>query len=215
MIKILNIYAGLGGNINLLDESEYDITNVELDPKIAAVLQRRKPNQKVLVTDARQYLLAHYSEFDFVWSSPPCQANTRMIRSGRNRKATYPDLTCYEQHLFLKHNFKGLYCIENVIPYYEPLMKAQKIGRHLFWANFEIKPFVVPEFKNFINRQNLEAKKQLQKWLGIYYEENIYYGDNHCATQILRNCVHPETGLHIMNCAMNKTVYKKQAELFS
>ena len=26
--------------------------------------------------------------------------------------------------------FKGKYCVENVIPYYEPLIPAQKRGRH-------------------------------------------------------------------------------------
>ena len=32
-----------------------------------------------------------------------------------------------------------------------------------------------------------------------YYEKNIYYEGNHCPTQILRNCVHPEVGLHVFN----------------
>ena len=105
----------------------------------------------------------------------------------------------YEEILFLKHNFKGDWVVENVIPYYKPFMEPKKLGRHLFWANFQIYNFKAPEFKDFINRQNLTAKKELQEWLGIHYEENIYYESNHCPTQILRNCVHPDVGLHVFN----------------
>lgn len=32
----------------------------------------------------------------------------------------------YEEILLLKHNFKGKYVVENVIPYYEPLIPALK-----------------------------------------------------------------------------------------
>lgn len=195
---MLNLYAGLGGNRKHWQGVE--VTAVELDPKIAAVYSRLYPGDKLVIGDAHQYLLGHFSEFDFVWSSPPCQSHSRMIRSGRNRKPTYVDLSLYEEIMLLTHDFKGKWVVENVIPYYEPLIKpTSRLGRHLFWSNFQISQFDVPEFKNFINRQNLEAKKELQNWLGIHYEENIYYGNNHCPTQILRNCVHPDLGLHVFN----------------
>ena len=42
----------------------------------------------------------------------------------------------YEEIIFLQTFFKGKYCIENVIPYYEPLIPAQKRDRHLYWTNF-------------------------------------------------------------------------------
>lgn len=159
----------------------------------------------MVIADAHQYLLDHHNKFDFIWSSPPCQGNTKMIRSGRNRKPRYPDLRLYEEIIFLKMNYSGRWVVENVIPYYEPLLKPTvKLGRHLFWSNFSISDFTVPEFKNFINRQNLEAKKDLQNWLGIHYDENIYYEKNHCPTQILRNCVHPDVGEHIFNCSKQK-----------
>ncbi len=198
-MKYLNLYAGLGGNRKLWKDCQ--VTAVERDPKIAEVYQRLNPNDTVIIADARQYLLDNYQEFDRIWSSPKCQANTRMIRSGRNRKPLYPDLRCYEQIIFLKHNFKGDWVVENVKPYYEPLIKPQYIGRHAFWSNLNIKPMVnEPKFKNFINRQNLSDKQDLMDWLGIQYEENIYYEGNHCPTQILRNCVHPLVGEHVFNC---------------
>ena len=124
-----------------------------------------------------------------------------MIRSGRNRKPRYPDLKLYEEILFLQHNFRGLWVVENVVPYYKPLIDGFKIGRHYFWASFKLVDFQVPEFKNMMNRQNLAAKEALMDWIGIRYDKNIYYEGNHCPTQVLRNCVHPELGLHVLNCS--------------
>jgi DNA (cytosine-5)-methyltransferase 1 len=196
-MKVLNLYAGLGGNRKLWVDCE--VTAVEKDSKIAAVYQRLNPKDQVIIGDAKKYLLDHFSEFDFIWSSPPCQSHSKMIRSGRNRKPRYPDMGIYEEILFLKHNFNGDWVVENVKPYYEPFLNPKAIGRHLIWSNFSVADFEAPEFKNFINRQNLSAKKDLQDWLGIHYNENIYYESNHCPTQILRNCVHPDMGLHIFN----------------
>ena len=47
-------------------------------------------------------------------------------------------MTLYEEILFLKHHFKGKWVVENVKPYYEPLIKPQILERHCFWSNFEI-----------------------------------------------------------------------------
>lgn len=201
-IKYLNLCAGLGGNIFLLDESKYDITNVELDPKIAAQLQLLKPNQKVIVADAHQYLLDHYMDYDFVWTSRPCQKHSKMVKFTRHKKACYIDGQLMEEIIFLKHFFNGKYVVENVVPYYEPYPGYKKIGRHLFWSNFDIQDFELPEQpKNFINLATTESKKIMMDWLGIQYDKNIYYGKNHCPVQILRNCVHPLIGLNIIEQA--------------
>ncbi len=202
-IKYLNLYAGLGGNRKLLKNVQ--VTAIERDPKIAAVYKELYPDDEVVVCDAREYLLANYQNFDWIWTSPKCQANTKMIRSGRNRKPLYPDLRCYEQAIFLKHNFDGNWVVENVKPYYEPLIEPQYVGRHAFWSNLDIQPMEnEPKFKNFINRQNLSDKQDLMDWLGIHYEKNIYYEGNHCPTQILRNCVHPLVGEHVFNSVPQK-----------
>lgn len=199
MLKVLNLFAGLGGNRKLWNDVE--VTAVELDEKIAAVYQESNPGDCVVIADANQYLLEHYQEFDFIFSSPPCQSNSKMIRGGRNRKPRFADLSLYQHVLFLQYNFKGKWCVENVVPYYEPLIKpTAKIGRHLLWSNYEIGEMEdVPAFKGFIGRQNLNNKKELMDWLGIHYEQNIYYENNHCPTQILRNCLHPKVGEHILN----------------
>lgn len=196
-MKKLILYAGLGGESELWDDN---CIHVESDPKIAAALQKRKPNRIVIVGDAIEYLLNHFKDFDFIWLSPPYQSNTRMIRSGKNRKPRLPDLTLYELKIFLDYNFKGKYVIENVIPYYKPVIEPTiKIGRHLFWSNFKISQFELKQFKNFIMLGTVKDSEQLKQWLGIHYEGNIYYNGNHDPCQILRNCVHPKLGLHIYN----------------
>jgi len=195
--RVLNLYAGLGGNRKLWDNVE--VTAVEMNPKISAVYRRLNPDDFVIDGDAHQYLLDHFQEFDFIWSSPPCQSHSRMVKFTRHSKKGYPDFRLYEEIIFLKNFFKGRWVVENVIPYYDPLIQpSQKIDRHLYWSNFEISDFTVGTVPNFINRCNLEGKKAMMDWLGIHYDENIYYGKNHCPSQILRNCVHPKIGLHIM-----------------
>lgn len=196
-MKILNLYAGLGGNRK--HWSNCQVTAVEFNQEIANVYKSLYPDDVVIVGDAHQYLLDHYSEFDFIWYSPPCQSHSRMIRSGRNRKPRYPDMRLYEEIVFLQNDFKGFFVVENVKPYYKALIEYQSIGRHVFWANFEIPLMDEPKFKNFINRQNVSDKQDLMNWLGIHYEKNIYYDGNHCPTQVLRNCVHPLVGKHIMD----------------
>ena len=140
-MKVLNLYACLGGNRLLWDNCE--VTAVELDPELARLYQERFPNDKVIVTDAHQYLRENYEGFDFIWASPPCPTHSKLQLAWKNMKRRnfdmpYPDLKLYEEVIFLQHYFNGKYCVENVIPFYEPLISAKKRGRHLYWTNFNL-----------------------------------------------------------------------------
>lgn len=141
-LKILNLYASLGGNRYKWDEvTDIEVTAVEWDEKLAELYQERFPNDKVIVADAHQYLLEHFKEYDFIWSSPPCPSHSRVRVTQKNRENfifKYPDMKLYEEIIFLETFFKGNYVVENVIPYYEPLISAQKRGRHLYWTNFNL-----------------------------------------------------------------------------
>lgn len=106
----------------------------------------------------------------------------------------------YEEIIFLKHNFKGKWVVENVEPYYEPLIKPYYSGRHCFWSNFYVIDLNIRTPKPLTDMN----KKELMDWLGIYMDKNIYIKPNHCERQILRNCVNPKLGLHVFNCAFKE-----------
>lgn len=197
-MKILNLYAGLGGNRK--HWQGHEVTAVELDPKIAAVYRRLYPEDTVIEADAHQYLLEHYLEYDFIWTSPPCQTHSRMMKATRHAVVRYSDMSLYQEILLLQHFFKGSYVVENVKPYYKPLIQPQQIGRHCFWSNVNLSGVAdVKRPSGFITQSTLEGKQALMDWLGIHYEETIYYGSNHCPCQILRNCVHPALGEAILD----------------
>lgn len=200
-MKILNLYAGVGGNRKFW---RGDVTAVERDPKIAAVYASLYPDDEVIVGDAHEYLLANFEDFDFIWTSPPCQSHSRFTRSGRNRTPRYPDMKLYEEILLLQHNHQGRWVVENVEPYYEPLIPPMRAGRHCIWANFTIglveEP---PAFGDFMNSTNMKARQNLMDWLGIHFDDVVYVDGNHCPAQVLRNCVHPDVGRQIFDAMVH------------
>lgn len=202
--KVLNLHAGVGGNSHLWESCE--VTAVEINEKIAAIYQKLNPTHTVIVGDAYEYLRLNFENFDFIWASPPCQKHSKMMKATRHKVADYPDFRLYEVIYFLKYFFKGKWVVENVVPYYYdclPLKESAKIGRHLFWANFPIVAEEVKQPKGFITKSNLKGKQEMQDWLGLHFEETVYYGKNHCPVQILRNCVHPKLGFQIFNNYLN------------
>ena len=200
-MRILNLYAGIGGNRKLWNDCE--VTAVEIDPKIAKIYQENFPDDSLVIGDAHDYLEKHFQEFDFIWSSPPCQSHSKMDGANYRNAPRYANMALYEEIILLETYFQGLYVVENVVPYYGALLPATKIGRHLFWTNFEFDAEDVPRPKDFINTNRVAQKQGLMDWLGIHYQGNIYYNGNHCPLQILRNCVHPKLGIQILNQARN------------
>ena len=202
-MNVLNLYAGLGGNRK--NWEGVNVTAVEMEESIAAVYGNQHPNDKVVIGDAHQYLLDHAHEFDFVWSSPPCQTHSRMMKATRHKTPRYTDMSLYQEILFLDHFFKGRWVVENVKPYYKPLIRPTAIlGRHYFWSNFFIPQFNLETPKNFIQGDSPVALQGLKDWLGIQYQENIYYKDNHSPAQVLRNCVHPAMGEHVFKASQRR-----------
>ena len=213
-MKILNLYACLGGNRYKWNEvkSDIEVTAVELDPELAKLYQERFPNDTVIVADAHQYLLDHYKDFDFIWSSPPCPTHSRARFARRNTTTSvYPDMKLYEEILFLKHYFNGKYVVENVIPYYEPLIPAKKRGRHLYWTNFNL-PNNLNERKSSI----MEGKDEVSKWC-LFHEFDFYkYKGKQRTDKIARNLVDYEAGKTIFQTVLG--IYKNdnanQTKLF-
>jgi len=75
-MKILNLYAGIGGNRKLWGD-DHEITAVEYNKSIAEVYINNFPGDNVIVSDAHEYLLDHYDEYDLIWASPPCQSHSK------------------------------------------------------------------------------------------------------------------------------------------
>ena len=206
-MRILNLYACLGGNRYKWDEvADIDVTAVELDPELARLYQERFPNDKVIVADAHQYLLDHYKEFDFIWTSPPYPTHSRVRHSQKNRESTkdvYPDMKLYEEIIFLDNHFEGKYVVENVIPYYEPLISAKKRGRHLYWTNFNL-PNNLNERKANIGSGSDEVRKLCEFHNYDFYQ----YKGKQRKDKIARNLVDYEAGKTILETVVG--IIRKQ-----
>jgi DNA (cytosine-5)-methyltransferase 1 len=207
-LKVCNAYAGIGGNRKLWEDVE--VTAIEMNPDIAAIYQDFFPDDKVIVGDAHQYLLEHFKEFDFIWSSPPCPThsvcNNFLHAQGVIR---YPDMQLWQEIIFLMNFFKGQYVVENVKTYYKPLVDAQEHDRHYFWANFFISEFKIKRDFNIANGRATtrmtpeEDFKSLSNFHGIDLDKY----NTKDKRKMLRNCVHPELGNHILDCARSKSLF--------
>jgi len=222
-MKILNLYACLGGNRYKWDEVaqeagiEIKVTAVELDPEAARLYQERFPNDKVIVADAHQYLLDHFKEFDFIWSSPPCPSHSRArywnsSNYDTKTEAIYPDMMLYQEILFLQHYYKGKWLVENVIPYYEPLIPAQKKGRHLYWTNFLL-PGDLRDRRFAIS----SAKQELEGLCEFHDYDFTKYKGTQRVDKMARNLVDYEAGKTIFETILGiiRKSNVNQTELFS
>jgi len=196
-MKILNLYAGIGGNRKLWGD-EHEVWSIENDIDIAEVYQKLYPQDTILCDDAHDYLLQHFKEFDFIWSSPPCpthgQYRYNVGVKAKGYAPVFPDMKLYEEIIFLQHYYDGLWIVENVKPYYKPLIEpTATLQRHLFWSNF---PIADKKFE----AKGLGTKNKISD-----YADSNDISDSNIKNkrQVLRNCVEPELGLYIMQL-MNK-----------
>lgn len=194
-IKVLNLYAGIGGNRKLWEN--VDVTAVEIDQSIADEYQRHFPNDNVIVSDAHDFLLRYYKEFDFIWSSPPCPTHSDIRRAGAihgQYEVKYPDMKLYEEIIFLRHFCRCKWVVENVKPYYNPLIRPFEVHRHYFWSNF------------IITKEKIHSPRKHNDVIGT----STVYGFNISKTtiadkrKVLRNMVDPQLGLHVFNCAFKE-----------
>ena len=202
-MKILNLYCGIGGNRRLWGD-KHEITAVEFDEKIAEKYQELYPNDKVIVADAHEYLLKHYTEFEdgFVWSSPPCQTHSKAnYFINYITESRYPKMELWQEIIFLKTFCKGKFCVENVKAYYEHFIHPTAvIGRHYLWANFKIPPIEQPKG---------EVGTMMKQYAGTHKHA-------HSKPLTERNMVNANLGLHILERAQGiiKSNVIKQGSLF-
>jgi DNA (cytosine-5)-methyltransferase 1 len=211
-VKILNLYACLGGNRYKWGD-DHDITAVEWDEELARLYQERFPNDTVVVGDAHQYLLDHYKEFDFIWSSPPCPTHSRFnISMKTKRKMKYPDMALYQEIIFLQYYYDGKYVVENVIPFYDLLIEGSKRNRHIYWTNFNL-PNILSERKN----PDLGRTKNVVDALSKFHDYDFRkYKGKQSIQKVARNLVDYEAGKTILDTVMGIRTKQNinQTELF-
>lgn len=201
-MKILNLYAGIGGNRKLWTPKgdEHEITAIEYKQDIADIYKDLYPNDTIIVGDAHEYLLKHYKEFDFIWSSPPCPSHSDIRRcgvAGGRYDAVYPEMGLYQEIILLQKFSRGLFIVENVKPYYDPLIKPTVImHRHCFWSNFHIGKIEMNDDRRHSDINGGSTVYGFQ--LGEYKAKN--------KRKILRNMVNPALGMHVLNEAMGVKV---------
>jgi len=204
--KILNLYSGIGGNRKLWNNEIFEITAVEYDKATANVYSEYFPNDIMVIGDAHEYLLKNYMNFDFIWSSPPCPSHSDIRRCGVHAgqyEALYPNMELYQEIILLQnfHKSHTKFVIENVVPYYQPLIiPSKKLHRHLYWANFPIGNF---EVSNSRKHSDITGH-------GEVYGFNIKNSEISDKRKALRNMVDPDLGLYILNCALG--IQQKQNE---
>lgn len=211
-MKILNLYACLGGNRYKWGD-DHDITAVEWDDELARLYQERFPNDTVVVGDAHQYLLDHYKEYDFIWSSPPCPTHSRFnISMKTKRKMKYPDMALYQEIIFLQYYYDGKYVVENVIPFYDLLIQGYKRNRHIYWTNFNL-PSILSERKN----PDLGRTKNVVDALSKFHDYDFRkYKGKQSIQKVARNLVDYEAGKTILDTVMGIRTKQNinQTELF-
>ena len=89
----------------------------------------------------------------------------------------------------------------NVIAYYPPLIKPFEMANHWFWSNF-----FIGKYNGSGTRKHFATRKELEESKGFNLDK--YKGID--KLKIIRNCVEPETGLHILN----ESIIDYQKELF-
>lgn len=200
-MKILNAYCGIGGNRRLWGD-EHEVTAVEHKPEIAQIYQDFFPNDKVIIEDAHQYLLDHYKEFDFIWSSPPCPTHSRfnfLSNEQEGKTIKYPDMALYQEIIFLKTWFKGKWVVENVISYYNPLIPPIQSNNHYFWSNF-LFPSQDNEVRGIKRKDEEDFKRE--ELLGIDLSK-YKFSTKRMRRQVINNCVEPQLGKEILEWAVN------------
>ena len=121
----------------------------------------------------------------------------------------------YEEIIFLETHFQGKYVVENVIPYYKPLIEAQERERHLYWCNFKLPKDLKGRVKNFGDSKNGKTET-IESWSEFHNFDFTKYKGEQLVLKIARNLVDYEAGKTIFATAMGVILKSnvKQESLF-
>jgi DNA (cytosine-5)-methyltransferase 1 len=199
-MRILNLYAGIGGN-RALWPTDIEVVAIENDPEIAEAYQALWPSDTTVIGVAHAYLLEHLLDgWDLIWTSPPCQSHSKLNQFEFGQKRfRYPSLDqLYGEIILLRHQApKNVdWLVENVIPYYSPLIPpTAQLGRHYAWTNLSL-PYV-PRSDGVFLRGTTAA--DFEKYDGLTLPNCANKWSSERRRQVMRNCVPPEMGRIVFN----------------
>jgi DNA (cytosine-5)-methyltransferase 1 len=200
-MKILELFCGTKSFANVAKERGHEIFTVDIEKKF-------NPDLCKDIMDVKLEDIPFQP--DIIWASPPCTSHSVMCNSQNIKKL--PDMKLYGLIIFLKSWFKGTWVVENVKPYYAPLIKPTTvIDRHCFWSNFSITKLKLAKKDDWYIRRAQIPQLCEQHMVDfadfdvIKDVPEVHAGDKQFRRrQILRNCVNPKIGLHIFNCAFKE-----------
>ena len=97
----------------------------------------------------------------------------------------YPDMALYQEVIFLRQFCHVPWVVENVKPYYRPLIQpTRELARHLFWTNFHL-------FRYFDDSDFTIIKDGIGT-MQDYYGIDLSGIDTKEKRKMLHNCVIPK-----------------------
>jgi len=84
--RLLDLFSGAGGAARGYQNAGFHVTGVDI------AWQENYAGDVFHRADAIDYCLSHWTEFDAIHASPPCQAHTTLAKGNNNNTDAYPDL---------------------------------------------------------------------------------------------------------------------------
>tara|TARA_R110002051_G_scaffold64067_1_gene116629 strand:+ start:142 stop:723 length:582 start_codon:yes stop_codon:yes gene_type:complete len=139
MLKVIDLYSGLGGASEAFIRAGHDVVRIENNPDLAFV-------EETVIADVAWAHTFYGDSIDLVWASPPCQDfsqafSARRPTARREGREFQPDMKPLISALEIISNLKPKYfVIENVvgaIKDFKPHVgnPTQIIGAFVLWHN--------------------------------------------------------------------------------
>lgn len=124
---------------------------------------------------------------------PPCPTHS-VLQMTRyyDEKLKYPDMTLYQEIIWLQSFYKGKWVIENVKPYYKPLIQPTFVmERHCYWSS----DFIMAQ--EHTDGAYTDIRDDVHAMEKAYGYDLSKYARTVEVRKVLRNAVKPEDGKYI------------------